>query len=254
VAKPERAVFLADENVVPSGDWSRLYYGAEFCPWRFPSLSTLIRFVEKSHQSGLPVTVATPVLNETFLPHFKTQMTQLLPLLDPLDEVLVSDFGAIRCLRQLSTDVTLIAGRVLSGQKRGARIRDLDLNVDELDYFRKGRWYQSETVRFLAEQGIDRVELDNLLQGIAPLPESLLGSLHLPYAMVTSSRNCPVRKPGEYGPCPGGCGAVFKLLSEQSVVPLLQAGNTQFLQNPLVPDDLTGLRIDRIVEHMTLPK
>jgi hypothetical protein len=253
VADLERAVCLSDANVIPPGDWSRLYFGAEFCPWRFPSLESLSRFVAIARQSGLPVTIMTPVLNETFLPRFRAQMEALLPLLSEGDELLASDLGTIHFVRQLSSEVTLVAGRVLSGQKRGPRILDLDLNDAERDYFQQGRWYQTETLGFLAEQSIERVELDNLLQGIAALPKPLTGSLHLPYAMVTSSRNCPVRTPGEYGVCSGGCDTVLKLKNSQTALPLFQAGNTQFLKNPEPPADLSALRIDRIVEHMVLP-
>jgi hypothetical protein len=169
------------------------------------------------------------------------------------DEILASDLGTIRIVRQLSASTTLIAGRVLSGQKRGPRILDLDLQDAESSYFRQGRWYQAESCKFLEEQGIDRVELDNLLQGIAPLPTPLIGTLHVPYAMVTSSRNCPVRPAGDFGPCAGGCGEVFKLTTPQTTVPLFQAGNTQFLHNPVLPENLAKLQIDRLVEHPSLP-
>ncbi len=254
MADLERAVFLSDLNEIPPGEWSRLYFGAEFCPWRFPSTDLLLRFLALGHQAGLPVTIATPILNETFLPYFKAQITQLLPLLSAGDEILASDLGTIRFVRQLSTEVPLVAGRLLSGQKRGPRILDLDLSDAERDYFRQGRWYQSGAHSFLAEQGVGRVELDNLLQGVAPLPAPLVGSLHLPYAMVTSSRNCPVRRPGEYGPCPGGCDSVLKLTSSQTAIPLYQVGNTQFLHNAAIPKGVSELRIDRIVEHNALPR
>lgn len=253
MADPQQALFLASPDDLPAGDWSRLYFGAEFCPWRFPSTEQLIRSVDFSHQSGLPVTIATPVLNETFLPRFKRQMKDLLPCLSAEDELLVSDLGAIRLVRELSATVSIIAGRVLSGQKRGPRIVDLDLKMSELEYFRQSRWHQSGAAEFLVEHGIRRVELDNLLQGVAPLPGPLVASLHLPYAMVTSSRNCPVRAPGDYGPCPGGCGDAFRLTTPQSDIPLYQAGNTQFLMNPLPPDDLVSLNVDRIVTHRSLP-
>jgi len=249
----QQAVFLSTADVIPSGDWSRLYFGAEFCPWRFPSLDSLVQFIEAAHQSGLPVTIVTPILNETFLASFRKILEALLPLLTDGDELLASDLGAVRMIRQLSAEVTLVAGRLLSGQKRGPRILDLGLNEAELDYFRQGRWYQSAARDYLAEQGVVRVELDNLLQGVAPLPAPLVGSLHLPYAMVTSSRNCPVRKPGDYGVCSGGCGPVFKLTTPQTPHPLLQAGNTQFLLNRQFPEALEQLRIDRVVHHLTLP-
>ncbi|NIQ08795.1 MAG: hypothetical protein GWO23_03575, partial [Gammaproteobacteria bacterium] len=117
------------------------------------------------------------------------------------------------------------------------------------DYFQRGSWHNREAVSLLAEYGIQRVEQDNLLQGVAPLANGLKASLHVPYAMVTSSRNCPFRKPGEFGPCPAPCGEVFTLATAETESLLYQDGNAQFLMNETLPEDLAGLGIDRVVSH-----
>jgi len=254
VADLEQAVCLSTPEVLPAGEWQRRYFGAEFCPWGFPTLAVLHRFVALARQHNLPLTLLTPVVYEPFLPRLRDTLAALLPDLHAGDEVVISDLGALALLHDRPAGIEVVAGRALSGQKRGPRILDLDLNANELDYFRQGRWYQHESAAFLAEQGVRRVELDNLLQGIAPLPEPLIGTLHLPYAMVTSSRNCPFRSPGRVGPCPGGCGEVFRLTTPQSQVPLYQAGNTQFIENSRLPDNLAQLRIDRLVHHLRLPR
>jgi len=254
VADLEQAVCLASPESLPAGDWQRLYFGAEFCPWGFPSLTVLHRFVALARQHQLPLTLLTPVVYEPFLQQLRDTLAALVPELQAGDEVAVSDLGTLALLHHRPAGVEIVAGRVLSGQKRGPRILDLDLNAAERDYFRQGRWYQHESAAFLLEQGVRRIELDNLLQGIAPLPEMLSGSLHLPYAMVTSSRNCPFRSPGRTGPCPGGCGEVFRLTTPQTRVPLFQAGNTQFIENAILPEHLDQLRIDRVVHHLRIPR
>jgi hypothetical protein len=104
-------------------------------------------------------------------------------------------------------------------------------------------------VELLAEKRISRIEQDNLLQGLAPLPKPLEGSLHIPYAMVTSSRNCPFRSSPELGPCAAPCGEVFTLKTEETEPLLYQDGNTQFLRNEMLPEDLSSLGINRIVTH-----
>lgn len=253
MAEPARAVCLASPEALPEGDWHRLYFGAEFCPWGFPALPVLQRYVALARDHALPLTLLTPVVYQPFLPVLQKTFAELLPELLPGDEVVVSDLGTLALLAQRPAGVELAIGRVLSGQKRGPRILDLDLNDAEREYFRQGRWYQQEAAAFLAEQGVRRVELDNLLQGLAPLPEPLVGTLHIPYAMVTSSRNCPFRPPGRSGACPGGCGELFRLTTPETPVPLWQAGNTQFIENAIVPENLARLRIDRIVEHQRLP-
>lgn len=250
----EAAVFLTQPDSVPTGTWSRLYYGSEFCPWTFPAVDSITTAISTARSNGASFTLATPVVSEPFLPLLRRTLEIIIPQLDVSDEIIASDLGTIRLVRAISSEVNLAVGRTLSGQKRGPRILDLDLNEAEIDYFQRGSWYQEESVAFLHDHGINRVELDNLLQGLAPLPEGLFGTLHLPWAMVSSSRNCPFREPAEQGPCPAGCGEVMQLSTPQTSIPLYQAGNSQFLRNDLLPVNLGALGIDRTVEHQVLPR
>lgn len=250
----ERALFvnrLAGE--LPAG-YDRLYCGAEFCPWMLPSPASLRGALRAARAAGMTFTLATPVLLETSFTPLRRSLEELLPELGPEDEVLISDLGALELVRELAPQQTVILGRVLSGQKRGPQILDLDLSAADRAYFREGSWYATEARALLAELGIARVELDNLLQGIAPLPAGLAGSLHYPYAMVASSRNCPYRTDTDPHLCSVHCGEVFTLESPRHQVPLLQGGNTQFLRNDELPDDLPGLGIDRLVYHPLLPR
>jgi hypothetical protein len=47
---------------------------------------------------------------------------------------------------------------------------------------------------------------------------------------------------------------MFTLVSAEHPEPLLQGGNTQFLCVERLPDDLLALGIDRVVEHLELPR
>lgn len=234
-------------------DYGRFYFGAEFCPWRFPSDDMLLDALNGCRRAGGGFTLVTPVLLEPFLPRLRHCLETLVPRMDGGDEIVISDLGALPLIRRIDPEVTIVLGRVLSGQKRGPRVLDLDLSADQLCYFQSGSWYGEEARRFLQQYDIGRVELDNLLQGIAPLPSGPAGSLHLPYAFVTSSRNCPFSRPGRTS-CPPACGETFVLESDQTSVALYQAGNTQFLHNDALPDDLSGKGIDRLVHHPELPR
>jgi hypothetical protein len=123
------------------------------------------------------------------------------------------------------------------------------LNRQKSDSFQWGSWHNREAVELLRELRINRVEQDNPLQGVAPLPEALHGSLHITYTMETLSRNCPFHLERESGPCPVRCGDCFTLHSSENSVLLYLDGNTQFLHNGLLPETLSQLGIDRIVEH-----
>lgn len=238
---------------LPAG-FQRLYFGAEFCPWRFPAPAELGAALQACRANGWNLSLLTPVLWEPFLPILRSALAELLPLFSAADEVVISDWGALALVREIAPHQTLVLGRVLSGQKRGPQILDLRLNPAQADYFRSCRWSSSEALALLQEQGIGRVELDNLLQGLEPLPEGLIGSLHHPYTMVSSSRNCPFAAGRSEAGCPRPCGEVFTLSSDDHSPPLLQAGNTQFLQLENLPPELSLLGIDRLIEHPQLPR
>ena len=249
VAEPEYACFLNDLPTQPSAGCTRLYYGAEFCFWRLPPIEKILAARAWARDTCWSFTLVTPVLGEDERLRLAKLLQKTLPALDGGDEVLISDWGALELVRAVRDDLTIILGRALSGQKRGPRILDMSLTPEQSDYFQKGSWHHHGAVEILAEQGIKRIDQDNLLQGLAPLPGGLNGSLHLPYAMVTSSRNCSFRPTGESGPCPVYCGEVFTLKSNETQTLLYQDGNSQFLHNEKLPDNLEELGIDRIVKH-----
>jgi len=249
-----RALFLSRWNgALPEG-YQRLYFGAEFCSWAFPSRTQIKAALQAARAAELPFTLVTPILREETLAELRSLFTYLCPQLTSSDELVISDFGTLQLARELLPQVEIVVGRALSGQKRGPRIETLDLAEEAREYFRQGRWYSRESVRLLQEQGIRRVELDNLLQGVAALPAELTGSLHTPYAMVTSSRNCPFHPDKSGQRCALSCGEVFRLTTPQTSIPLYQAGNSQFLKLDCLPDDLSSLGIDRLVEHIDMPR
>jgi len=245
----EHACFLNDLPREQPAGCSRLYYGAEFCFWRLPSIDNLLVAREWARKAKWDFTLVTPVLGEDERLRLEDILKKVLPELDAGDEVLISDWGALELVRAVRTDLTVILGRALSGQKRGPRILDMTLTREQAEYFQRGSWHNSDAVELLTEKGIQRIEQDNLLQGLAPLPGTLKGSLHLPYAMATSSRNCPFRPSDESGPCSAPCGEIFTLQSSETEALLYQDGNTQFLRNECLPDNLQVLGIDRVVYH-----
>ena len=254
MADLEQALFLHSLPDQPPSGYQRLYAGAEFCPWRLPAPEFLSEALAWARRAGWAFTLVTPVLIEPCRDRFQAVLAALLPQLAAGDELLISDWGSLELARAILPTVPVVLGRTLSGQKRGPRILDLDLSAEQQHYFRQGSWYADAAAELLGELAIRRVELDNLLQGMAPLPAGLRGSLHLPYAMVSSSRNCPFRQPGRADACPASCGEPFRLTSSETPVPLLQAGNTQFLRNAELPADCAGLGIDRLVHHLELPR
>lgn len=250
----ERAIFLSRWSGSLADGYQRLYFGAEFCSWAFPPRAQIEQALQASRERGLSFTLVTPVLREESLGELRQLFLALQNQLRAGDELVISDFGALELVRELLPQVIVVLGRSLSGQKRGPRIEGLPLSAEALTYFRQGRWYNAEAVRLLAELGIVRVELDNLLQGLEPLPAALQGTLHTPYALVTSSRNCPFHADKSGQRCSVSCGEVFRLTTAQTPHALLQAGNSQFLELAVLPAELPLLGIDRLVFHPQLPR
>lgn len=249
MADLEQAFFLKDfSGELPEG-CSRIYFGAEFCFWRMPSVEQILSAIKLARENFIALTLVTPVLGEDERQRLAEILAEVLPALSNSDEILISDWGTLELVRETRSEIEVVIGRALSGQKRGPRILDLELMPEQEDYFQKGSWHNQEAVTMLQELGIKRVEQDNLLQGLAPLPQGLKSSLHVPYAMVTSSRNCPFRTPGEFGPCNAPCGEVFTLQTDEVETILYQDGNTQFLFNETLPGSPGELRIDRVVVH-----
>jgi hypothetical protein len=252
VAELEQAAFLTHLPDAPPTGFSRLYYGAEFCFWRLSSIKNTLASRAWAGRVDWAFTLVTPVLGEAERLQLDSFLKTVLPELASGDEVLISDWGALELIRSVRDDLTVILGRALSGQKRGPRILDMNLGDEQTEYFRRGSWHNRDAVELLVEKGITRIEQDNLLQGLAPLPEPLEGSLHFPYALVTSSRNCPFRTSPEFGPCAAPCGETFTLKTEETETLLYQDGNTQFLHNETLPKDLSALGVNRIVMHPEL--
>ncbi|MDT8440349.1 MAG: hypothetical protein RQ723_01650 [Desulfuromonadales bacterium] len=254
MAEPERCYCLHRLPATPPADGRRLYFGAEFCFWRLPAESELLAAVDWCRRFAWAFTLVTPVLNQGELDRLGVCLRRLLPRLAAGDELLVSDWGAIAPARQIRADLPIVLGRALSAQKRDPLTASLDLSPAELDVFRHSAWHNRAATELLAELGIGRVELDSPVQGLAPLPAPLHGTLHAPYAMVTSSRNCPFRPVPAATPCPAPCGETFRLTSVDGSRTLLQSGNTQFAEQHLLPENLAALGIDRLVIHSQLPR
>ena len=250
----EQAVFLSRWPGGLPGGYQRLYFGSEFCSWAFPPLAQVEQALAACRDCGLGFSLVTPVLGEEALTELRRLFQLLGAQMQSGDEVVISDFGALELVREQLPQATVVLGRALSGQKRGPRIEGLELGEEALAYFRQGSWYSAEAVALLQELGIQRIELDNLLQGVDVLPQALQGSLHTPYAMVTSSRNCPFHAETSGKRCSVSCGEAFRLTTPQTSHPLLQAGNSQFIEIAQLPADLPALGIDRLVFHPQLPR
>ena len=246
--------------------FSRLYFGNEFCQRLIPSPQELEKAIEFTIKENLGFTFVTPfVTNEG------------LEILDPLfrkisqekpdSEVVFNDWGVLLILNQRYSDLEPVMGRLLNKMKRGPRLWNLISILPEstVHYFRSCSLNTPILRRFLIENRVRRVELDNLLQGIdLDLAGSgISASLYIPYAYVTVTRLCLAISCEEHGkedeigifPCKRECQRYSFLLTHPVMpVPLIRKGNTVFFKNEEISEEMIKRNnIDRIVIEPEVP-
>lgn len=157
-------------------------------------------------------------------------------------------------------------GRLLHKMKRGPRFMNLIdiLPESTVNYFRSCSLNTPLYLQFLVGRGVRRVELDNLLQGIAlDLSHTgISGSLYLPYAYITTTRLCLATACDVSGneeeigifPCQKECQKYTFLLTHPVMpLPIIRKGNTMFFKNEKVPENITERNINRIVVEPEVP-
>lgn len=244
--------------------YTRLYFGIEFCQnliHTTEDLDYVINFVKKNN---IELSFVTPYVTDEGM----NKLEPLLELLNeklPGSEVIINDFGTLELMQEKKLKLKPVLGRLLTKQKRGPRIINImdKLPKTAIEHFRKSNADIPIIREFLIRNGFDRVELDNLLQGIEEdfSKSQLKASLYYPYNYVTTSRYCLTSIldreniiPGIYT-CKRECYkyGVFKLTNKNMPVPLLLKGNTQFFENKKLPKDLEEKGINRLVYQPELP-
>lgn len=264
----EQAVYLTkiDELVNLNVQFSRVYFGNEFCERLMPKLEDLketLRFVSKN---DMKFTFVTPYVTNKGLRNLE-QLLDYIANASPGCEVVFNDYGVLRILlNRYDGKLKPVMGRLLNKMKRGPRLMNLIDILPEptIEYFKGSSLDTPVFQNFLLKHKIKRVELDNLLQGIELnlTKHQIAASLYIPYAYITTTRaclaiNCDIHgKEDEIGifPCNKECQKyVFHLKSKAMPIRLIRKGNTVFLKNDKIPQHLEKLGIDRIVHEPNIP-
>jgi hypothetical protein len=156
-----------------------------------------------------------------------------------------------------------VLGRLLVKQKRCPRVPGIMEGLPDSgrEVYTHPGIEDPVSVSFLKSYGINRVELDSPLQGIEVdlTPLGIKGTIYTPYAYVTTTRHCPASFDGKSWQAFTGCKIkgciknVIELNNPAHEAGILMRGNTQFVENPVLPEGLSGMGIDRIVYMEELP-
>ena len=257
----EQAFYISsiEQLCHPSDDFTRLYFGAEFCERLMPSRQDLETALRISRERALDFTFMTPFVTNRGLAQLD-ELANVLAHTRPDSEVVVNDWGVLHLLRSQYPELTPVLGRLLNKSKRGPRIMNIidQIPTETRDYLRGSNLDVPSAVYFLKEQGIHRVEFDNVLQGLNldGTDPGIHKSLYMPFAFVSVTRfcltaNCDDPTKMDYVgifPCCRECLRYsFNLYNPVMKLPLIRRGNAIFFINENIPDAVDKRLVDRIV-------
>ncbi len=227
----------------------RVYFGNEFCEHRIPAEAEFEASVAEVRAVGLPFTFVTPPVTDPGLERLAGLFARLEALL-PGSEVVVGDWGTARILQERFTSLKPVLGRLLVKFLRDPRLTPRFLLPDSppasLIAFQQCSVTLPGFREVLGKLGIDRVELDNLFQGMAVdfAGLGLRPAVHVPFGYVTRGRICLIgnqhlaaeQKFGALSRCRRECLKVEVRLRDRNrradggVYDYVQRGNTVFYE------------------------
>lgn len=268
-------------------NFSRIYFGQEFCQRLIPSLGSLKIVFAFAKERKLDFSLVTPYVTDRGLAGVRILLDFLKENM-PTSEVVVNDWGVLNIIKEEYSQFQLVLGRLLVKQKRcPSLIRLLKRNYKAvflkdkensksffilqkklplaLDMYYRGSNVStvSRLQNFLHEQGIKRIELDNLGQGIFTKSiNKLFFSLYYPYVYITTTFFCPtagcdLKKENflKFKPCNKQCKKYFFELRHASFPKvILLKGNTQFYKNDYLSiSQLKNMGVNRLVFSPVIP-
>lgn len=259
----EWAIFISKAADLKYWDkkYSRIYFGIEFCERLIPDVRDMQQVLDFVSKNKLALSLVTCFVTDQGLQQ-TINLLQLLHRFRPGSEVVINDWGLLRVVKDLGLKPVL--GRLLVKQKRDPRILDLKDKISKAVRLQlQDAKLNSYFLEFLKDKGIERAEIDNLLQGIKTEKfsfSSLSFSLYVPFGYITTTRICPFIPANKNGerlgifPCDKECRTEPFTFSHPSMsTPLILKGNTVFFENHKMPDNEIGIAINRIVYQAVLP-
>lgn len=254
----EQAVLLTDLEQLSylhkrARQYSRLYFGSEFCPLKLPQTSVLYQIIDFCQNSGLSLTLMTPFLPQKSFKDAAKLLNHLLSR-NVYPEIIVNDWGFLNYIHtHYEGKFPLLAGRLCAKQKTGPRI-ELIKATHPAAYASSKKCHLDvpELLKFLKSHGVVRMEMDVPLQGIDLCMQeeyALPVSLHLPYTYISTTRRCPAQV-GEQCFCRGSS---YILKSAGMLEKLYVRGNTVFLKHETEPSLQEYSFADRIVFSPFVP-
>jgi len=261
-------------------NFSRLYFGQEFCEYLIPTVDELTQAYYITQQLGWNFTYVTGYLTDAGIEKVRKNL-EFLKSCGKEIEVVVNDWGLLSLINREFLGLHPVLGRLLIKQMRLARfafspppinMKGIDTSFEEIAKnqqraVRKLNLSISSYREELKHLGIKRAELDIVPQGVDIEPNAwgISFSCYYPWAYITGGRNCstaaidnPLR---EYVVIDEPCSRPCQRLNRAShdikhfPVPILQRGNSVFAFTceyayPYLRGDIS---VDRLIFEPYIP-
>ncbi|MGB2705444.1 MAG: hypothetical protein WBC74_01080 [Candidatus Omnitrophota bacterium] len=259
--------------------YGRIYFGAEFCQNLIPSVKEVKFALDFAKKRNLHFTLMAPFVTENGLLRLEGIFKFLKAHLSNC-EVVVNDWGVLEVLSERYKSFTPLLGRLLARQNRdpamarvlekqppyGVRAKDGKIRI--IAHIPPGARYQKgikasyvnapSVQRLLSRFKVERLELNNLVQGINLEGIKFKVSLYTPFVNICTTRFCPmasrIQKIYRINACRRECQRYTSRLRNKAIPNVLyKRGNTTFYKNPLNPKAIDEPAVDRIVFQPELP-
>lgn len=181
----ENCIYLRDPEIIKQYDtsnYSRIYFGNEFCEHLIPSFKELKVFLDYCSKYSLSLTFVTPHCTDWGI----SKLEKIFAKLPQNNEVVINDWGVLSLVDFYN--LKPICGRSLLAGLRDPRL----IRREYANDFSKITSANQELFQhFLLSRGIERFEIDNVRQGYSfKTHDKLSVSLHYPFVTITTSRKC----------------------------------------------------------------
>ena len=247
---------------------TRIYFGEEFCEYKFPSLEEIKEAYSLAIKNNLRFTLVTGPVTNSKIENIVSSL-QYLESQKSFIEIIFNDWGVFNIIKSFSR-LTPVMGRMLVKINRMPRY-SIHLPIP-FSYLvtNENLWETQKNVlkdtnlsvevyrQFLKRQGIKRIECDLVPQGINLNKEwGFYFSFYTPYSYITGGRTCEIA--GIYQKyksqfvtqekCTQPCKNFYISFETNGyTLPLKQFGNSIFFENKkLVPVYLKSKIFNRCV-------
>jgi len=242
----EHAIYIQNLNDLKLFDrnkFNRIYFGTEFCGKLIPKNKDIKKITNSTKKT--PLTFVTPWCTDNNI----NTLSKILPILPTNAEVVFNDWGLLKLIKKYK--LIPILGRLLVSIKRDPRFNK---NSKLPEYFKQSNINNPFFQEFLIKHGINRIELDNVIQGYNfKLKNKFKTSMYYPFVYITTSRKCIVsnvdsKNKIKLEKCNFECkNYTFSANLEQYNSKIILKGNSQFYVNKNMPSSLSKWKVNRLV-------